>query len=281
MAAAPPPAPEYDTPAALPQEAEPAHDAAGSTHAPNVAAAMEGGAAGQVEPESRQAPLAEGAGEPESAQAPGTDREVAVDPEPAAETAPAESTDASAPAAATVPIAPRARATTAPNFTRVRAPVAVADRRPWLLPTLIAVLSLLLSLQWILADRAALAADARWRPFIVQLCGMLRCNLPAWHEPDAFVLLDRDVRPHPTVQGVLRVSATFRNDARWPQPWPEVVLTLSDVEGRAVGARAFAARDYLRATPTQNELASGQSATIRMDVLEPTPRSVAFAFDFR
>ncbi len=281
VAATPPPTPEYDTPAVPPQEAEPAHDAAGSTHAPNAAMAMEEGPAGEVKPESRQAPLAEGAGEPESAQAPGTDPEVAPVPEPKAETAPAESTDASAPSAATVPIPPPARATTAPNFTRVRAPAAVADRRRWLLPTLIAGLSFLLALQWILADRATLAADARWRPFIVQLCGVLRCSLPAWHEPDAFVLIDRDVRPHPTVPGVLRVSATFRNDARWPQPWPEVVLTLSDVEGRAVGARAFAAREYLRATPTQNELASGQSATIRMDVLEPAPRSVAFAFDFR
>ncbi|CAN5605894.1 hypothetical protein BH23PSE2_BH23PSE2_04980 [soil metagenome] len=179
-----------------------------------------------------------------------------------------------------MPTPPGARASTAPSFTRVRASSAVADSRRWLLPTVIAGLSLLLALQWILADRATLAADARWRPFIVQLCGVLRCSVPPWHEADAFVLLDRDVRPHPTLPGVLRVSATFRNDARWPQPWPEVVLTLSDIEGRAVGARAFAARDYLRAAPTQNELASGQSATIRMDVLEPSPRSVAFAFDF-
>lgn len=176
----------------------------------------------------------------------------------------------------------RPRAPAMPNFARGRTRAAAAESpRRWLLPSLIAGLSLLLALQWLLADRARLAADPRWRPLVAQLCGVLRCSLPAWREPMAFALLDRDVRPHPDVPGALHVSASFRNDARWAQPWPEVVLSLSDVEGRTVGARAFAATEYLGATPTQKVLASGQTATIRMDVLEPAPRIVAFTFDFR
>ncbi|MGI8560949.1 MAG: DUF3426 domain-containing protein [Luteimonas sp.] len=187
-----------------------------------------------------------------------------------------------APAPTPVSAAAPASGKPAPNFARVRAPSAAAHGlHRWLLPSVIAGLSLLLMLQWILADREQLATDARWRPLVMQLCGVLRCSLPPWREPGAFALLDRDVRPHPSVPGALRVSATFRNDARWAQAWPDVVLTLSDVEGHAVGARAFAAGEYLGTAPTQNELASGQAATIRMDVLEPAPRVVAFAFDFR
>lgn len=177
---------------------------------------------------------------------------------------------------------PARRDKPAPSFARIRAPAAAANaRRRWTLPSLIAGLSLLLVLQWILADRARLAADAGWRPFVAQVCATLRCELPPWREPSAFALLERDVRPHPDVPGALRVTATFRNDARWPQPWPQVMLTLSDVDGHAVGARVFDAGEYLGAAPTQKELSSGQTATIRMDVLEPAPRVVAFAFDFR
>jgi hypothetical protein len=199
----------------------------------------------------------------------------AAEPAPDA-TAPPPSPD---PAAAP---APARRDKPAPSFARTRAPVATASaRRRWTLPSLIAGLSLLLALQWLLADRARLAADAGWRPFVAQLCATLRCELPPWREPSAFALLERDVRPHPDVPGALRVTATFRNDARWAQPWPQVVLTLSDVDGRAIGARAFEAGDYLGTRPTQNELASGQTATMRMDVLEPSPHVVAFAFDFR
>jgi hypothetical protein len=199
----------------------------------------------------------------------------------AAESAPDATAPPPAPAPAAAP-APARRDKPAPSFARTRAPAAAANaRRRWTLPSLIAGLSLLLALQWILADRARLAADADWRPFVAQLCAPLRCELPPWREPSAFALLERDVRPHPDAPGALRVTATFRNDARWPQPWPQVVLTLSDVDGRAVGARAFDADEYLGVAPTQNELASGQTATIRMDILEPAPRVVAFAFDFR
>lgn len=170
----------------------------------------------------------------------------------------------------------------APSFARASQPARVPDRRRhWLRLAAIAALSLLLGLQLLLADRARLAGDARWRPTLTLLCGVLRCSLPPWREPAAFALLQRDVRPHPTVPGALRVTATFRNDARWPQPWPSLLLTLSDLDGRSAGARAFVAREYLGAAPTRSGLASGQSATIAMDVVEPAPRIVAFTFDFR
>ena len=195
------------------------------------------------------------------------------------ETAPRPAETLPAPAAPLPRPAPRGKAT--PSF--VRTPVAatgIDSRRNWRTPAAIVALVLLLSLQLLLADRAQLAASARWRPLVSALCGALQCNVPAWHEPGAFTLLHRDVRPHPTLPGVLHVSATFRNDARWPQPWPALLLTLSDIDGRSVGARAFAPRDYLGDTPTRSGLASGQSATVAMDIIEPAPRIVAFTFDF-
>ncbi len=171
-------------------------------------------------------------------------------------------------------------ARSAPSF--VRAPGARASRpvRGWRAPLAIVGLALLLVLQLLLADRAQLAANARWRPWITSLCGMLHCTVPPWREAGAFTLLGRDVRPHPTIPGALRVTASFRNDARWPQPWPRLALTLSDVEGREAGARSFSAAEYLGATPTQAGLDSGQTATIAMDVIEPAPRIVAFTFEF-
>jgi hypothetical protein len=168
-----------------------------------------------------------------------------------------------------------------PSFVRIAEPAGSVDgRRKWRKPAAIAALALLLVLQLLLADRAQLASSARWRPLVSALCGALQCSLPAWREPAAFTLLHRDVRPHPTLPGVLHVSATFRNDARWPQPWPALLLTLSDVDGRNVGARAFAPREYLGDAPTHGGLASGQSATVAMDIIEPAPRIVAFTFDF-
>lgn len=166
-----------------------------------------------------------------------------------------------------------------PSFARTADGAARPARERWLIVAVLA-LAVLLVLQLLLADRARLAANAQWRPLLATLCGALRCELPPWREPAAFTLLQRDVRQHPTRPGALRVSATFRNDARWPQPWPRLQLTLSDVNGRAAGQRRFEAQEYLGGTPGQTELASGESATVAMDILEPAPQIVAYDFRF-
>jgi hypothetical protein len=185
-----------------------------------------------------------------------------------------------APASAVPDSTPATRMRRVPSFAHpARRPAASRPRWPTL--ATIAGLSLLLALQLLLADRARLSADARWRPLLATLCNALRCDLPAWHQPTAFTLLARDVRP--SRKGVLHVSATFRNDARWPQPWPALHLALQDVDGRTVGARTLAPGDYLPGGPrtTQNELAPGQNASIGFDIIEPRATVVAFTFDFR
>ena len=168
----------------------------------------------------------------------------------------------------------------APSFVRDTERTPVGPRERWL-PAVAAVLALLLGLQGLLADRSRLATDPRWRPVLNAVCGLLHCGLPPWREPTAFTLLQRDVRQHPNIPGALRVSATFRNDARWPQPWPSLWLSLSDVNGRPAGERSFRADEYLGGPPSQPELASGESATVAMDILEPAARIVAYDFSFR
>ncbi len=179
------------------------------------------------------------------------------------------------------PAAPaKHRTRNAPSFVH-RASTAPAGPRERWIPAVAVALALLLALQLLLADRARLASNPTWRPLLSTVCAALFCDLPPWREPAAFSLLQRDVRQHPSIPGVLRVSATFRNDARWSQPWPRLQLTLSDVNGRRAGERSFRAEEYLGGPPNQAELASGESATIAMDLHEPAARIVAYDFKFR
>lgn len=174
----------------------------------------------------------------------------------------------------------RPRRKGAPSFARHAAPDAPA-RVHWGWYAGVAGLVLLLALQLLLAQRAELAADPRWRPLVAGACTVLRCEVPAWREPSAFTMLQRSVRPKPGQTGVLAVDASFRNDAQWPQPWPTLVLNLSDIDGRPVGARAFTPDEYRREHRAADRLLPGQSATVTMEVVEPAPRIVAFTFDFR
>ena len=172
----------------------------------------------------------------------------------------------------------------APRVSPAVAPMrrAPGASRRWRQPGVaIPVLVVVLIAQCLLADRAQLAADARWRPLVAGMCAAFQCTLPAWHEPAAITLLDRNVVADPLRPGVLRVTAHFRNDARWPQAWPSLLLSLSDADGRVTGERLFAPRDYLEPHVTQDRIDSGQTAAIRMAVREPAPQVVAFTFDFR
>ena len=205
--------------------------------------------------------------------------------EPAPEPGDANAIDADTAPATVAPTppapAPGKRGSRAmPSFARVASATNKGPHERWIVAVVVA-LALLLILQLLLADRARLSADARWRPTLHVLCAALFCELPPWREPAAFTLLQRDVRQHPSAPGALRVSATFRNDARWSQPWPRLRLTLSDANGRPAGARDFRAEDYLGGPASQPELASGESATVAMDILEPAAQIVGYDFSFR
>ncbi len=202
-----------------------------------------------------------------------------AEPEPEPEPLPAQTIEQpsepprSARSAAATPTAPP------PSFARRRA-VITRPRRTALWAGAAMLLLLLLGLQIVLAQRVEFAADARWRPWLVQLCERLGCTLPAWHDPQRLTLVSREIGPHPSVPNALLVTATLRNDAPWPQAWPLFELTLSDLEGQPVGLRRFRADEYLGAPPERPTIAPGQSALARLEIADPGKQAVAFTFDF-
>ena len=78
----------------------------------------------------------------------------------------------------------------------------------------------------------------------------------------------------------LIISASFRNDARWAQPWPDLELTLSDINGQPIAHRRFAPEEYLGHLQGAALVAPGQSASIALEVRDPGKQAVAFEFEF-
>ncbi len=143
---------------------------------------------------------------------------------------------------------------------------------PWLLVALVVQIGV--------SDRARLAANPDWRPRVQALCDFLRCDLPPWYEPNAFKVTSSDSRPHPSVPGVLLISASFRNDAKFPQAWPQLELSLSNLDDQSLGLRRFTPDEYLGESPGSTLIAPGQSASITLEVLDPGKRAVTFKFEF-
>lgn len=161
-----------------------------------------------------------------------------------------------------------------------RGPAAAPRRSSRRVAWAIGGLSLLLGVQIALSEWRHLAADARWRPWLARLCERIECELPPWREPGALRITAREVRPHPSVPGALLISATFRNDAAFPQPWPQLELVLSDLDGHGVAGRRFTPAEYLGQTPKGESIGPGQSAAITLELHDPGPNAVAFSFEF-
>ena len=117
-------------------------------------------------------------------------------------------------------------------------------------------------------------------PLLAGACDVFGCALPPWRQPTAFAMLSREVIAVPDRPGVLRVQASFRNDARWAQAWPALVLTLADADGRVLGTRRFLPADYLGKAVDNATLAPGQATQIAFDIAEPAPAVVGFDFRF-
>jgi hypothetical protein len=82
------------------------------------------------------------------------------------------------------------------------------------------------------------------------------------------------------VPGVLIMSASFRNDAAFAQAWPQLQLSLTDIDGQSLGLRRFSPSEYLGNAPATERIAPGQSANITLEILDPGKRALAFGIEF-
>lgn len=175
--------------------------------------------------------------------------------------------------------APAQRRAHAPAFARARHAQAVARNWPWALGALGLALSLLAQISY--AERAVLLDDAHLRPLLDRSCVVVGCHLPLRHDPVKLELLSRDIRPHPSVPNALIVSATLRNDADFAQAFPEVEITLSDLDENRIAMRRFRPQEYISDSRSLAAgLAPGATAALVFEVADPGKNAVAFEFKF-
>ncbi|MEO7431972.1 MAG: zinc-ribbon and DUF3426 domain-containing protein [Dokdonella sp.] len=138
-----------------------------------------------------------------------------------------------------------------------------------------------------LAAEVAWSEQALWinhpqvRGWVERACATVGCRLPLRRDASTLELLSRDIRPHPSVQGALIISATLRNGASFAQPFPVVEIALSDLDEKRVAMRRFQPREYLNDTRAiDGGLAPGASTALVFEVADPGRDAVAFEFKF-
>jgi predicted Zn finger-like uncharacterized protein len=166
----------------------------------------------------------------------------------------------------------------APRFARDQR-IERPRRWPWILACVFLLLGLVAQLAWALRD--TLIADPTAGPLLQQACTILHCTLPPVRDVDKLHLLARDVQTHPTVPNALLISATLRNDAAFTQPWPVVMIRLSDANGKVLAMRRLNPYEYLDdIEQLRHGLAPGASTALIFEVEDPGRQAVAFDLGF-
>ena len=142
-------------------------------------------------------------------------------------------------------------------------------------------LALLLAAQLAWANRVELFRDPATQPWVARVCRNIPCQLPLIRDTAKLELLSRDVRPDPRTTGALTITATVRNDAAFNQPWPVVVVVLTDLDNNPVAMRRFRPAEYMT-DPARRAvgIAPGANAVVAFEVADPGKRAVAFQFGF-
>ena len=112
-------------------------------------------------------------------------------------------------------------------------------------------------------------------------------GIPGFEAPEQFRdtrlihLITRDIHSHPTRAGILVLSATFINIAPQAQPYPNLLVTLSDADNMPLGARSFSPDQYLSGEPdSRGLLQPDQNVPILLEFADPGERASGFELEF-
>lgn len=142
----------------------------------------------------------------------------------------------------------------------------------------LAFLIVALLLQSAIYFRQPLLENPRFRSVVTQACEPLGCELAELRALELIQLSDRNVYSHPNRNDALMVSASLRNQARFSQHWPDMLLRMSDLRGQIIAERRFSADEYLGQTPKTVKMPSDQPYSILLEVVDPGNNALNYEF---
>lgn len=120
---------------------------------------------------------------------------------------------------------------------------ATARNWPWALGTALLGAALLVQLGF--AYRTELAKNRpAWRPALEAACEWLGCTVDLPRDAERVSIEASDLNPESDKKH-LQLAATLKNRADYPQSYPHLELTLTDVRNQPLVRRVFAPGDYL------------------------------------
>ena len=158
-------------------------------------------------------------------------------------------------------------------------------RSPWgrrlLWGLLILLAAAALGGQYIAYHFEELARQDQYRPWFLQVCPTLGCDVPSKVDIAKIKSSNLVVRSHPEFSGALVVDAIIYNRAPFSQPFPLLELRFADLNGHLIASRRFKPGEYLGGDlEGRGEMPPQTPIHIALDILDPGPKAVNYSLSF-
>lgn len=162
----------------------------------------------------------------------------------------------------------------------------------WLFSAILISLLLLVQIAWL--NKSKLAEHPSMGNAVKTFCHKIPgCVIEDKRDSNAFSLSTRQIYSHPNEDNALILSASFTNGANFAQPYPLLLVSMSDKQGIVIAERYFKPEEYRERKqdnksivinhPTYQQTAlmqSNESITINLTLADPGKDALAFEIDF-
>jgi predicted Zn finger-like uncharacterized protein len=148
----------------------------------------------------------------------------------------------------------------------------------WLIGILL--LSTLGIAQAIYYQRYPLVEKPQFQQQVLSLCRLLPCNEAQFSSTRQIKLLERNVFTHPVQPDALMVSGSFVNQALFDQKFPQLLVSLFDIQGNLIANRLFNSTEYLQTDKNRSLMAIGKPVQFRLEIVDPGTDALTYEFEF-
>lgn len=142
--------------------------------------------------------------------------------------------------------------------------------------SLIAAFGLIAQTAWFQFDRYSRVEP--YRSWYTAACSAFGCRLPPLVDHSQIRAYNLVVRSHPRAEKALMVDTILLNTAPFQQPFPELVLTFSNLQGKPMATRQFSPEEYLGGELAgQRQMPMGQPVHLSLEVVDPGPEAVNYS----
>jgi predicted Zn finger-like uncharacterized protein len=135
----------------------------------------------------------------------------------------------------------------------------------WLIGALLLLASL--GIQGLYFFRAGLAARyPEFKPYLQQLCGVLQCSIRLPANPDLLSIDTSNLEADPQQANLVALNAILRNRAKLAQEYPQLELTLTDIQDRMIARRIFTPQEYAKSADLSRGMAPNEEVSVRLNL---------------